>query len=288
MTDLRAAASGTNPSVAYYRKDMMDLDAWFRVTQVDYERLIEQLSPRELFGDTPSGAYRLLDLGCGTARFPALLDRTIADDLHVAADLLDISDYCLNAAVAQYRALHHFSPAMTYLSAIEDLGRSVDRSRRFDVIWAIHSLCTVAQDRIAEVCRFCWDALKPNGTFLIYQLARNSSYYRLYDYYLTHYPAPNSATRMLASEDHQEILSSLGIGYEVRRIRFTHRIAQDERQLLEVYLRKCVMDHDAEVLEFFRPVLDEQATPEQAQYRFDQEVDLLMIHKPGDDGPAAA
>ncbi len=288
MTDARAATSGTNPSASYYRQDLLDLDAWFSVTQIDYERLIEHLSPRELFGGAAGSGIRLLDLGCGTARFPYLLDQKIPDDIHIDADLLDISDYCLNAAVAQYRALRHFSPAATYLSAIEDLPRAIDRSRRYDLIWAIHSLCTVARERMAEVYRCCWGALQPHGTLLIYQLARRSSYYRLYDYYLNHHHAPNSAARMLAAEDHQEILSALGIAYEVRTLRFTHTIACNDRRLLEVYLRKCVIDHDAQVLEFFLPVLNEHPAPETAHYRFDQEVNLLLVHKPGSSGAAVA
>lgn len=288
MTDAHATTLGTNPSASYYRQDILDLDAWFRVTQIDYERLIEQLSPRELFAGAPGARLRLLDLGCGTARFPYLLDQKMADDIHVVADLLDISDYCLGAAVAQYQALQHFSPATTYLAAVEDLPQTLDRNSRFDVIWAIHSLCTVARDRMAEVYRCCWAALKPNGRLLIYQLARGSSYYRLYDYYLTHHPAPNSAANMLTSEDHQDILRSLGIEHEVRTLRFTHTIGCEQRHILKVYLSKCIMDHEVQVLEFFRPVLSQHREPQTAHYRFDQEVDLLMIRKPGNGGAAVA
>ncbi|WP_365304362.1 class I SAM-dependent methyltransferase [uncultured Thiodictyon sp.] len=268
-----------NPSAAYYQKEKLDLDSWFKVTQIDYERLIEQYPPAALFDFTRNLEIRLLDLGCGTARFPCLLDKKMPDRIHVHADLLDISEYCLDSAVAQYHALRHFSPAVTYLSAIEYLPQTIARDRSFDVIWAIHSLCTVNRDKLADICRSCLRLLRPNGKFFIYQLARNSSYYRLYDYYLVHHSAPNNAARILASEDHQQVLMSLAIDYEIHKIKFTHTIDVEQRHLLAVYLKKCIMDNDPDVLEFFQPVLNEHLDSPRAQYRFDQEVDLLIIDK---------
>lgn len=279
MKNVLSATSDVNPSVSYYRKETLDLDSWFKVTQIDYERLIEEYPLDALFDGARNAAIRLLDLGCGTARFPCLLDQKMHGGVHVYADLLDISQYCLDSAVTQYHALKNFTAAMTYLSAIEDLPWVAARNLSFDVIWAIHSLCTVNRKRLTDVYRSCLDLLRPNGKLFIYQLARDSSYYRLYDYYLAHHNAPHSTARILTSEDHQQALTSLGLEYEIKKIKFTHVIDLDQRHLLEVYLGKCIMDNDADVLEFFLPVLNEHLDPKRAQYRFDQAVDFLIFDK---------
>lgn len=83
------------PAKSYYQKDNLDRNSWFQVAQIDYDNLIEQYSFDHLFKEFAQTKLKLLDLGCGTAKFPTLLDRKIAADIHCSVDLLDISEYCL-------------------------------------------------------------------------------------------------------------------------------------------------------------------------------------------------
>ncbi|NES66291.1 MAG: hypothetical protein F6K24_14005, partial [Okeania sp. SIO2D1] len=76
-----------NPSKSYYQAEKLDLDSWFQVTQVDYEKLIEEYSFNNLFKGFAKNQLKLLDVGCGTAKFPSLLDRKLDGDIHLSADL---------------------------------------------------------------------------------------------------------------------------------------------------------------------------------------------------------
>jgi SAM-dependent methyltransferase len=288
MTGADMSIECLHPSQSYYREDKLDLDLWFKVTQIDYERLLERYSFGGLFASLRDGPLSLLDLGCGTARFPCLLDQAIPGGIQVYADLLDISDYCLKTAAEQYAGLRYFAPRSLYRSALEDLAEAVVGRGGYDVIWAIHSLYTVKEEAMSGIYRHCLDLLMPQGTFLIYQLCENSAYYRLYDHYLNHYSRPHSTTSLLTSESHQRILAAQGINYQVIKLQFTHTIAVERQDLLEVYLRKCVMDNAVEVRELFQTMLMDCYDEAQGEYRFDQEVDLLIINKAGNRHSARA
>jgi SAM-dependent methyltransferase len=277
--NMNSTTNNCNPSKSYYQEDKLDLDSWFSVTQVDYEKLIEQYSFDNLFKAFGKTQLKILDVGCGTAKFPSLLDHKINSDIHSLVDLLDISEYCLQVAQKQYDNLKHFSAGKTYLSATENIHKSVQKIRDYDIIWAIHSLCTIGESQMENVYFYYLDLLQFNGKFLIYQLAKNSSYYKLDNFYLSHYPEPNRTTPFLSSEDIKQTLDVLGITYETISLHFTHRINSDCQNILEIYLKKCVLDNNVDVLNFLKPILQECFDEESNQYKFDQVVDLLIIEK---------
>ncbi|NES77777.1 MULTISPECIES: hypothetical protein [unclassified Okeania] len=130
---------------------------------------------------------------------------------------------------------------------------------------------------MADVYLYCLDLLGDNGKFLIYQLAEKSSYNNLYSFYLSHYAERKNTTYFLTSEDHKQILDTLGINYENIRFRFSHRINFESKNILEIYLKKCVFDNTLDVLNFFQPILQESFDRETNQYQFEQIVDLLII-----------
>ncbi|MEC4816836.1 MAG: class I SAM-dependent methyltransferase, partial [Scytonema sp. PMC 1069.18] len=220
---METTSDNFNPSKSYYQKDKLDIDSWFHVTQIDYEKLIEQYSFENLFKAFDKTQLKLLDIGCGTAKFPSLLDPKISGNIHCSVDLLDISEYCLQVAQKEYDSLKHFRTDNIYLSAAENIHDSVHQSRSYDMIWAIHSLCTIDKNQLGNIYRSCWNLLKSNGKFLIYQLAQNSSYYKLYSFYVSHSePQQNSTTNLLTSEEHKQLLDLLGINYETIKVHFTH------------------------------------------------------------------
>ena len=61
-----------------------DNSNWLRKTgQYSFDNLFKSFAKTEL---------KLLDIGCGSAKFPSLLDNKNFIDIHCLADLLDISD----------------------------------------------------------------------------------------------------------------------------------------------------------------------------------------------------
>ncbi|WP_198012961.1 class I SAM-dependent methyltransferase [Lyngbya sp. PCC 8106] len=279
QTNINSITDDSNASKSYYQAENLYLNSWFQVTQIDYEKLIKEYSFNNLFKGFAKNQLKLLDLGCGTAKFSSLLDKKLDGNIHLLADLLDISEYCLQVAQKQFDSFQHFSTNKTYLSATENLQQFVYKTNSYDIIWAIHSLYTVDQNRMADVYLYCLDLLGYNGKFLIYQLAEKSSYKNLYSFYLSHYPERKNTRYFLTSEEHQQILDTLGINYENIRLHFSHRINCESKDILEIYLKKCVLDNTLDVLNFFQPILQEYFDRENNQYKFDQVVDLLIIKK---------
>ncbi|NES66647.1 MAG: hypothetical protein F6K24_15995 [Okeania sp. SIO2D1] len=125
---MNSITDNSNPSKSYYQAEKIDLDSWFQVTQIDYEKLIEEYSFNNLFKGFAKNQLKLLDVGCGTAKFPRLLDKKLDGDIHFSADLLDISEYCLRVAQKQFDSCQHFSINKTYLSATENLQQLIEKN----------------------------------------------------------------------------------------------------------------------------------------------------------------
>ena len=75
------------------------------------------------------------------------------------------------------------------------------------------------------------------------------------------------------------MLDTLGINYENLRLYFSHRINFESKNILQIYLKKCVFDNKLDVFNFFQPILQECFDEESNQYQFEQIVDLLIVDK---------
>ncbi|MGB3640849.1 MAG: class I SAM-dependent methyltransferase [Rivularia sp. (in: cyanobacteria)] len=279
MSIKQQAKENFNSSKSFYKKDKLDIDLWFQIAQIDREKLIEQYSFDHLLKGFDQNQVKLLDIGCGTAKFPSLLDRKISGDIQLQSDLLDISEYCLEQAKQIFDNLTHFSTDKIYLSTVENINCTVPKNRSYDLIWAIHSLYTVDLNKMADVYQYCWDLLESNGQFLIYQFSENSFYYKLYDFYLKKYPQPNSNIQMMTYEDTKKILDSLSLSYEETKIDFNHTIDYDNIDLLEIYLKKCILDSNVDVLAVFQDILKNYVDRDSNEYKFPQSNSLITIKK---------
>lgn len=270
----RSAGLAVVSSREFYSRATWDEAAWVDVISIEYERLAQTypFGPLlvQLAGERPA---RLLDVGCGTGIFPAHLSKVLAPDLHLVCDLLDISDTSLQRASSVMERLPQFEVGDTFQCAIEDIPQAIPASHPpYQLIWAIHSFTTVDRRHMPEVYRRLIDLLTPAGLFLVYQLAADSTYQRLHNAYRRQYPR---AARYMEFEDSVEILDSLGVQYEVHPFLFEHQLPRDRPDLLQNYLRKCVLDDTLDALDFFAELLP--AYLQDGIYRFPQTVNLLAI-----------
>ncbi|MFQ5968208.1 MAG: class I SAM-dependent methyltransferase [Acidimicrobiia bacterium] len=265
----------------YYAKKDWDVDSWVDVITVEYETLIRAFPFDQAFRSLPaSESRRLLDVGCGTAIFPGYLDVILSPDVHLRADLWDISESSLEQARDVLNQLPHFSVGRAYQALIEDLPSMLSpEAHRYEVIWAIHSFTTVNVERMGAVYARLLQVLRPGGYLFVYQLTAESSYQRFHGLYRAEHPHGRNRAPYMKFEDSQKILDSLGAEYEVYPQRFAHEIAEDHADLLEKYLRKVILDDTVDVRHFFGPLLETFYDPGRGRYVIPQSVNLITVHK---------
>lgn len=267
-----------DPSEVFYQRDVLDLESWFKVTLIEYLTLIQQFDFRKLFLElsaNSSNSLNLLDIGCGTAKFPSLLHGSVEPGIAINADLVDVSDYCLVEAAKVYNKLNGFRSRSLYNCSVENIGKIVPSTLKYDVIWAVHSLYNLNLGQLHKLLPELQELLAPRGKFLIYQLAQNSCYTEIYQHYLSHFPDAHSQTNYLTAEMIEGALDFLKIKHAVKVINLNHRVACDDERVLENYLKKCVLDNRINVFELFDCKLKKFAVAK--EYVFPQEVHLITI-----------
>lgn len=257
----------------FYAHSPWDEPAWIEVVSAEYQALIEGYDFTAALADLPGP--RLLDIGCGTAIFPSLLDPQLDASIRLHADLLDVSATSLRRANNVLDGLRHFTPKRVLKLSIEQLPDRLPISEfQYDLIWAIHSFTTVELDRMPAVYQHMLRLLRPGGRCLVYQLAADSSYQRLHGYYRQHHP---QQAPFMTSEDSERILRSLGVVFQLQPIEAEHRIPVEQPALLDSYLRKCVLDDSVPALDFFAPLLP--TYQQRSHFRFPQTVNLISFSR---------
>jgi SAM-dependent methyltransferase len=251
----------------YYSNDRWDLAAWVDVIAIEYETLVGVYPFDDVFRSL-GGDLELLDVGCGTAIFPGYLDPILSEDVHLRADLLDISEASLVRASEVLTTLDHFTVGDAYQTQIEDLPDLGDD--RYHVVWAIHSLTTVDRDRMPASYDRLMGSVKPGGYLYIYQLTAGSAYQRVHRLYR----AARGGNRYMEFEDTVNMFDAAGYQYEVVELAFDHVVPD---RSLEKYLHKVTLD-DTVSVELFEPMLTRLR--DDGVVRFPQTVNLIAAHKP--------
>jgi SAM-dependent methyltransferase len=270
------SAAQNNPSNTFYSQAEWDEQAWIDVIRVEYDRLIEVFDFNTLHSGKTNGKLGLLDLGCGTGIFARLLDPLLDEGTQFEADLLDISEQSLATCRTNLKELEHFSTSEEFQFPIEAIANGeVPLKSSYDVIWALHSFTTVVVSKMKNVLRVLRTLLSDEGYLLIYQLNAQSSYQKLHKYYLESTGAAGRA--YMEAEKTSQILNEIGWDFEVRPFEFAHQIPADDRDALENYLQKVVLDHDVDAINSFETLLPDFLNED--NYEFPQRVSLLVLRK---------
>jgi len=261
----------------FYATDSWDESAWLDVVSVEYESLVSaypfNTKLREI---SQEGQLRLLDVGCGSAIFPQYLDRSLAEGTHLACDLIDVSDRSLRQAHRILSELEHFSPGRSIATLIEDLPSALPAAGpHYDAIWAIHSLTTVDLTQMPAVFQHLLRLLSDHGQLFIYQLTAESSYQSLHRVYRER--VSKEVLPFMEFEDTERILNSLRVEYEVVELRFDHELPRNRPDLVEHYLRKCVLDESVDTHRVFGDFLPRFESD--GLYRIPQSVNFISVTK---------
>ncbi len=183
------------------------------------------------------GRVRLLDVACGSGRFPAaLLGAGLAartPGLEVTVDLLDPSPFSLAEARGVLAA--PFRAAGELQTGIEELETP---SEPYDVAWATHALYAVPPALLGEGIRRMDGSLRPGGLGAVGQATARSHYLRVYDAYRASH-APR-ATPYTCAEDVGAALRALGVEASVHVI--AYETGTSDPDTAELFLQRCLFD----------------------------------------------
>jgi len=261
----------------FYATESWDESAWLDIVSVEYESLVSAYPfDTKLRAISKEGQLRILDVGCGSAIFPQYLNGILGDGIQLTCDLLDVSERSLKQAHAVLEELEHFSPGMNIPSLIEDIPDTLPLSGpHYEAIWAIHSLTTVDVDQMRSVFRHLLDLLADDGQLFIYQLTADSSYQTLHQIYRE--CTSEGVPPFMEFEDTERILKSLPVEYDVLELSFDHELPRNQPDLVEHYLRKCVLDESVDTQQVFSDLLPRFESD--GLYRIPQSVNFISVSK---------
>lgn len=261
-----------------------EMEAFYALAWLDYRLLAEALDTRGLFARLrarrPAAApLRLLDVACGSGKFPQALaahaDLSALAGTTVDYELLDPSPFALSEAASVLRP--PFLPGTRHQVTLQALDPGVGR---YDVVWTTHALYAMPPaDAPAAMARLV-AALAPDGLGIVAHGAPEGHYLRVYEAYRAAL-APG-VTRYTGGDDLIAGLRAAGARPRTRRLRYEHVVAAADRAVLQGFLQRCLFDDALTLPEMLSaPVLGDYLAgchdPVADTYRFAQEVDLIVL-----------
>lgn len=276
------------------------MEAFYAFASLDYELLARVLpwdpaldAVRERRGTAAGTPLRLLDVACGSGKFPAALlaaRRLTGQDAHgVAVDLLDPSAFSIaEAAGVLSGPLREGAHLETTL---EDLDPAAGP---WDVVWATHALYALRPEMLpAAAARFV-QAIAPGGLGFLAQGAADGHYLRVYDAFLR--GVRGTGTPYLAGEQVADALTEAAAAADTglvgsrHHLYYEHLVPIDDLGLLEGYLQRCLFDDslgldDLLVAPELGPYLASCRDEAAGVYRFAQDVLCLTLAPEGASPP---
>ena len=250
-----------------------EMEAFYALATEDYRQLALAADWPALLGARAHEGWSLLDVACGSGKFPAALMRQtgIASLPGVAYDLLDPSAF----SVAEARAVlaPPFMPRKDLVMTLQDLPL---RCGPYDVVWATHALYALPPDELdVAMARFA-SALAPDGLGVVAQATSRSHYLTFYDAYRA---GVRDATPYTTAEQVAASLRTAGV--DVREQVITYETGTGDRDVAEGFLQRCAFDDTVSLEEMeAAPVLGEYLAScrrPDGSYVFNHEAALLWM-----------
>lgn len=194
------------------------------------------------------GRVRLLDVACGSGRFPtALLAAGLEEALPqtvVATDLLDPSPFSI--AEARAALAPPFAADAELPIGIESLPPP---DEPYDVAWATHALYAVPPELLDEGLARMHRAIRVGGLGVVAQATAASHYLRAYEAYRASH-APR-ATPYTTAEQVTAGLNRAGARPRVQVLDYTTRSSDPD--VVEGYLQRCAFDDSLRLADMTAP-----------------------------------
>jgi len=288
-----APATGTDTferSCAHWSEaSRAEMNAFYALATEDYRQLALAVDWNSVFqtllAQQPRpGDLRLLDVACGSGKFPAALqahaDLQALTGHTVRYALLDPSAFSLHEAKGALRP--PFVAAEDYLATLQGLACD---DALYDIVWATHALYALPITELPDGLRNLVRVLAPGGVGFVAHASRESHYLRFYDLFLKEFRG-GVGTPYTSSEELMASLRAQGVPFVSRRISYVGTVAADNTAVLQGYLQRCLFDDtmtlpqlraNAPMNRYLESFLDASGQ----HYEFRQQTDLIFFTTPG-------
>lgn len=208
--------------------------AFYALATEDYRQLAGARDwAADLAGHARDGQVRLLDVACGSGKFPAaLLAAGLPATPVVTVDLLDPSAF----SIAEARAA--LAPPFVAAGEHEVFLQDFDAPGGYDVAWATHALYALPPDQLAAGAARMVAALRPGGFGVVAQGSSHSHYLAFYEAY-----RPAFAPDVAPYTDAEGVAEALrGAGADVAVQVLDYRTGSADRGVVEGFLQRCAFD----------------------------------------------
>ena len=252
---------------------LAEMEAFYSLATEDYRQLALAADWAALLSARAHEGWSLLDVACGSGKFPSALMRlpAVAALPGVAYDLLDPS--ALSVATARAALAPPFLPRNDLVMPLQELPRHCGP---YDVIWAIHALYALPPDELDVGMERFASALAPDGLGVVAQATGRSHYLMFYDAYRA---GVRDATPYTSAELVAASLRTAGM--DVREQVITYETGTSDRGIAEGFLQRCAFDGTVSLEEMeAAPVLGEYLAScrrPDGSYVFSHEVALLWM-----------
>ncbi len=249
------------------------MEAFYALATEDYRQLALAADWPRLLGDRAHEGWSLLDVACGSGKFPTALrlHTDLGEVPDIAYDLLDPSAFSVQEARGALDA--PFVPRHDLVMTLQDLP---DDHAGYDVVWATHALYALPPEELDVAAQRFVAALAPGGLGLVAQATSTSHYLVFYDAFRA---GLKNATPYTSAEQVHDALA--GAGADVRDQRITYRTGSADRAVIEGFLQRCAFDDSVSLDQMEEaPVLGEylaSCRDDSGVYTFEHEAALLWL-----------
>lgn len=239
MSDLLSRSS------AHWSEDKRaGMEAFYALATDDYRHLAQARDWPTLFEALEARAgnrpIRLLDVACGSGKFPNALVRytalTNAVSQPIQTSLLDPSAFSIAEARAALPAPFH--PAAELETTLQEF---TPPAEGYDVVWATHALYAIPKEELAAALKQFLAAIAPGGVGVIAHSAEAGHYVRFHRHYLQAMGV-DDARPYISAEMITDTLRELGAAVDVQEVEYETAARAHETSAVEGFLQRCVFD----------------------------------------------
>lgn len=257
-----------------------EMEGFYALAHVDYEWLAKAqdwpawLRARQ--ADAPGRTVSLLDVACGSGKFPAALlrnyDFASAGVEAIDYALLDPSEFSLDEAAAALRP--PFVEGRRFHATLQDLECAPGA---FDVAWATHALYAVPVSELPKAMERFLHCFRQAG--FIAHATSKAHYIQYQDLFLKSFRS-GTGERYATAEQIAEALTHAGARFQMREISYENGAPAADETTIERYLQRCVFDDSVSLtamLEAPETGAYLRSCKRGGEWRFSQHVALFFI-----------